>query len=69
MVLEKLWVQITLTLPTLQSLPGLFLEPASGQVKLDQLDVEAPQKKNPNCTLKTNHLINSSFNIIYSICT
>lgn len=33
MVLEKLWAQIMSTLPTLQSLPSLLLEPASGPGK------------------------------------
>lgn len=42
MALEKLWVQIMLTLPNLQSLPGLFSDPASGPGKIDKLEVEAP---------------------------
>lgn len=41
MALEKLWAQIMLTLPNLQSLPRLFSEPACGPGKTDKLGVEA----------------------------
>lgn len=41
MALEKLWAQIMLTLPNLQSLPSLFSEPARGPGKTDKPEVEA----------------------------